>query len=203
MKTLVILGVPRAGKTCLSTQVAKQLAKADYVPCVLPADVILSSLDKCRKTFFWRIVIRPLKHIIPGANKISKRNLVNKMIIFSKNFFKSIPDDKVVVYEGAYITPDVAAKVFDLNTTKIVVIGYTNPDIKQKMADIRKYNRGISPLINKSDKELYKRVTNFVALSQKYKKSCEKYGFVFLDTTTDYHGTINSFSENIVQFLSK
>ena len=202
MKSLVILGVPRAGKTRLSTKVAGQLAKEGFVPCVLPADVILSSLDKCRKTLFWRYVIRPLKHVVPFANKISKQRLINKMVVFSRNFFKSIPDDKVVIFEGAYITPEEAIKKFDLNATKIVVIGYTHADIKQKMADIRKYSRGVSPLIKKTDEELYNRVAGFIAKSQEHKKMSEKYGLVFLDTSDDYCGTINSFAENIVDFLS-
>ena len=203
MKTLVILGVPRAGKTRLSTKVAEQLAKQGFVPCVLPADVVINSLDRCRRTPFWRYVVRPLKHVVPFGNRLSKKRLVKTMIMFVKNFFKVIPDDKVVVFEGAYISPEVALKSFDLNTTKIVVIGYTHVDIKQKMSDIRKYNRGVSPLRKKTDEELYARVKNFIAISNEYKKICEKHGLVFLDTSDDYHGTINSFAENIVNFLSE
>lgn len=201
MKSLVILGVPRAGKTRLSTVVAQQLARQGYITSILPADVILSCLDKCRKTPVWRFVVRPLRHVIPGLNRMTHQKLIKNMLIFSRNFCKVCPDDKVVIYEGAYVTPRVAARWFDLKNTKIVVIGYPNPDIEQKMQDIRKYNRGVSPLIKKTDDQLRARVQEYVNISRQYQQESEKYGFVFLDTSTDYHGTINKFAENIVEFL--
>ena len=203
MKALVILGVPRAGKTRLSTVVAEQLAKQGYITSILPADVIRSCLDKVRKTWFYRYIVRPSRHIFPFVGNISSQRLTKNMLIFSKNFIRSIPDDKIVIFEGAYIDPNLAAHNFDLTKTKIVVIGYTKPDIEQKMSDIRKYNRGVSPLRNKSDSELRERVKKYVDISRDYKKMADKHGFVFLDTSNDYHGTINSFAENIVEFLSK
>lgn len=203
MKNLVILGVPRAGKTNLSKQVAIQLAKDGFVVSLIPGDTLISSLEKCRNTPLWKIFVRPFRHLLPLFKRISKKRLVNNMLIFIKNFIRVIPDDKIVIFEGAYISPEKAVKSFDKNNTKIVIIGYPNADIKQKMADIRKYNRGVSPLRNKPDDELNKIVQGLVAQSRNYQETAKKYNLAFVDTSTDYYGAINKFAENIKDFLDE
>lgn len=201
MKNLIILGVPRAGKSHLSAVVSKQLVANGYATTILPADIVLSCLDKCKRKSLSYNILRIAKHVFPFLNKMRKQKLINDMSLFVKNFIRNLPDDKVLVFEGAYIGPDVAARYFDLSNTKIVVIGYPNADIEQKMQDIRKYHHGVSPLIKKTDEQLHARVQAYINQSRTHWEYCKSNNIMFIDTSVDYHGAINSFAENVTEFL--
>lgn len=204
MKHLVILGVPRAGKSYLSTRVVKQLDKTTgKIVVLLPADDVIGALNQSRRTLLWRIFVRPLRHTFPFVKRASKEHLVHNALVFVKSFIGLDNNNQVVVFEGAYFSPEYIHKHLRSKNIKIVVVGYPNADVEQKVADIRKYDKGRSPLSKKSDIELRAAVNNLIEQSRQYEQMAKKYKLTFLDTSNDYHGTLDRFAENIVKFLSE
>jgi acetyltransferase-like isoleucine patch superfamily enzyme len=168
---------------------------------LLPGDTVLTCLWHARKTAFWRICIRPLRHVFPFIMRHDNNKLKRDAINFVKTFMEKIPQDKIVITEGTFISPDVAINEFDLSCVKLAIIGYPNADVEQKMHDIRKYNRGVSQLRNKPDEQLRPIVQNYVNLSSEYQNFAQKHGVAFIDTSHDYHGAINDFAKNIAKFF--
>lgn len=53
MKNLIIIGIPRAGKTTLAKCVAQEIGKNGYPVSVVSADAILGGLTQIRKKSFF------------------------------------------------------------------------------------------------------------------------------------------------------
>lgn len=201
MKSLIILGVPRAGKSTLAKYVVKQLV-ADGVPVTLmSADSLMGGLTERRASFMWRIFVRPLRHIFPCFKRKSKKILHSDFCRFIKRFFDETSSEFPVIFEGAYITPNQATQIFNQDTVKIVVVGYPYADIQEKIADIKKFDTN-SPISRLDDKQIQYTVENLIKLSQQYLKE-SKDKCVFLDTSKEYHKTLQDFAKNISAFLSE
>lgn len=200
MKSLVILGVPRAGKSNLSQSVAHHLASKGNTVSLVSADAVIGGLTAQRNTLLWRIFVRPLRHLFPWIRRKSRYNMVRRMKQFVGRFVNESADNTVVIFEGAYITPNEALEIFDVNKCKIVVVGYPNAKVDDKVAEIRKYDKRASYIACANDKEIKEKVAYLVELSKIYQKQ-SKGKFTFLDTSTDYHGTLDKFVNNVTEFL--
>lgn len=200
MKSLVILGIPRAGKSHLSHNVARHLALDGYTASIISADAVIGGLTAQRKTLFWRMFVRPMRHILPFIGRHSQRNIIRNMKQFVGRFINESTDNSIVIFEGAYITPTEALKIFDTNKCKIVVVGYPNANVDDKIAEIRKYDNKSSYIARMNDKKIHTQVQNFINLSKLYQKQSNG-KFTFLDTSKDYHGTLNNFVDGVTEFL--
>ena len=134
MKNLIILGVPRAGKSTLAKYVVEQLVDEGVPVTLMSADALIGGLTAQRNNTIWKLFVRPWRHIFPCLRKTSKLRLQNDMRRFVARFFEETSAEFPVVFEGAYISPKEAAHMFNPKKCKIVVVGYPNADIKEKIA---------------------------------------------------------------------
>ena len=201
VKSLVIIGVPRSGKTTLAKTVLG-LFSADKQPVAfLSADSIIGGLtDMQKQNVFWGIFIRPMRHIIPKLNSKTKTTRIKSMLSFVSRFIRETGDIVPVVYEGAYIDPEFAHKTFDSKKCMIVVIGYPNCSVADKIADIRKFDKK-TPYSQRSAQDLEKLVAQNIEKSRKMMEMAKKYGYMFIDTSTDYHGAIKRAATEIYKKL--
>lgn len=202
MKNLIIIGIPRAGKTALAKSVAQKIGATGYATSMISADALIGGLTQIRKrNFFYATIYRPVKHIIPFMARSYKISLVRDLHNMVARFLAEQADVSTVIYEDAYLTPWQAVRIFDKKRFKIVAIGYPNADIHQKMADIRQFD-GASPANRKDDAALQRMITNLVNNSRRLAHDAEKLGIPFIDTSTNYHGEINKFTDNVLNFLA-
>ena len=201
MKNLIILGVPRAGKSTLATVVAKKLSTTGLPLSLINADAVMGGLTAERSGGkFYKYIMRPLRHIVPGGRMRSKRQLRKKFCDFIVRFLSETAQTSLVVFEGAYISPERAVKMFDTNRFKIVVIGYPNISVHDKCADIRKFDKR-SPINSLNEADMMARVSGLIKASQDYYKFCKKHNIEFVDTSYDYHGAIQHFADRVIAFL--
>jgi 2-phosphoglycerate kinase len=201
MKNLIILGVPRAGKSTLATNVAKKLSECGDPISLINADAVMGGLTAERGGHaMYRYIIRPLRHIIPGLRNHSKQQMRKNLVNFIGRFLDETAQTSTVIFEGAYISPEYATKIFNTKKFKIVVIGYPNISAEDKCKDIRKFDKK-TPLNSLNDSELFNRISGLIKTSQEYQKQCKKYKMTFIDTSYDYHGEIKKFTENVCEYL--
>jgi hypothetical protein len=122
------------------------------------------------------------------------------MLSFVTRFIRETGDVVPVVYEGAYIDPEVANKIFDKKKCMIVVIGYPNCKMADKIADIRKFDKK-TPYSQHSDTDLEKIIAQNIEKSRKMMTMAKKYRFMFIDTSSDYHGAIDRAATEIYKKL--
>ena len=203
LKSLVIIGVPRSGKTTLARCILGLFSENRQPVAFLSADSIIGGLTNVQKqNFFWGVFVRPMRHIIPGLAKKTKHERINNMLTFVARFIRETGDIVPVVYEGAYITPETAKKTFDLKKCMVVVIGYPDCAVGDKIADIRKFDKK-TPYSKRTSNELETIIAQNIEKSKKMRESAEKLGFMFIDTSNDYDGAIKSAAKKIYRELNK
>ncbi|MBR2286564.1 MAG: hypothetical protein IJ866_03870 [Alphaproteobacteria bacterium] len=201
MKNLIIIGVPRAGKSTLVKYVIEQLGTEGIPVTLMSGDAIIGGLTDQRASLAWRIFIRPLRHIFPSVKRTSKKLLRRNFYRFVRRFFKETTSDFPIIFEGSQITPSQSEYLFDQNKCKIVVIGYPNADIDEKITNIKKFDNN-SPVSKLDDKQIRLCIQNFINISKQYQNE-SKNKFVFLDTSKEYHTTLENFAKNISVFLNE
>lgn len=202
MKNLVILGVPRAGKSTLAKYVVNQMIRDGIPVTLMSGDALIGGLTAQRAGLMWYIFVRPLRHIFPFIKRNSKKSLHDNYRRFITRFFNETSSEFPVVFEGVYITPAQAAKMFDPKRCKIVVVGYPNATPKDKIADIRKFDKNNTAISAQDEAALRKTVMNLIEISKQYEQ--ESMGkFVFLDTSKNYQETLKNFAKNISKFLNE
>ena len=203
VKSLIILGVPRSGKTTLAKSIL-ELFSADEIPVsFLSADSIIGGLTDVQKSnLFWRIFVRPLRHVFPKMRKQTKTMRVNQMLAFVGRFINETSDITPVVYEGAYITPDDAVKIFNQKKCMIVVIGYPKSAVDAKVRNIRHFDKK-TPYTARTNDQLISLIRTNIERSVQMEKQAKKHKLMFIDTSTDYTHTIKTAAHEIYKKLSK
>ena len=200
MKNLVILGTARAGKSYLSKNVVGELSKNNHVVTLLPGDPLLGAVHKFSRNLLWKLGFRKIVHAVPWFERIHKKRLRKKFLGFSLYFIDHIEKDVIIVFEGVQIKPDEAVKIFDKNKYKLVIVGYPNISVEQKIKEIRQFDKH-SYISNKSDKELSSMFSAHITESKQYYEFAKKHNITFLDTSKNYQKTIKEFAKNICDFL--
>ena len=203
MKSLVILGVPRSGKTTLAKNILDLFSADGNTVSFLSADAIIGGFTNVQKqNLFWRIFVRPLRHIFPKMHAHTKVLRIHQMPAFVGRFINETSDITPVVYEGAYITPDDAYKIFDQKKCMIVAIGYPNCTVESKVRDIKRFDKK-TPYATCKTERLTSIIKSNIELSKKMEKMAKKHKVMFIDTSTDYTRTIQKAARDIYKKLSK
>lgn len=202
MKSLIIIGVPRAGKSTLANAVAKKIGCTDTVS-LIAIDAIRGGLDNVRnKNHFYKGFVRPAKHMSKTIQKRQQSKSIRETLQFTERFLKEMHDVSTVIFEGYYISPQTAVKLFNKDDFKIVAIGYPNIDLETKCKAIRKYDKD-TPTNRLDDERLKKRLENFIKESKRIEKDSKNLGIHFIDTSKNYNQTIKDFADNVLEFLSE
>lgn len=202
IKSIIIIGVPRAGKSTLATAVAKKIGLAGFPVSLVAADVMMDGLQAANKvSFLYSCLYRPAKHLIPALKRRYKTFLGTYLTEMSRITLKQQDAVSVVVYEGCYISPARARKIFDPADFRIVGLGYPNASVADKMAEIRKHDDPNHPTNKLSDNQLNNFVRTMIDAGKNIERECKKFNIPFIDTSFDYNGEINRFADNVFEFL--
>ncbi len=109
MKDILILGMPRTGKTTLATKLRKELTNYDLISC----DCIRNMLSNC----FPQLGIGPDKSA--KKNEEVLPNCIYKLLKYNK---KRVDTELGFIIEGAQILPDTANSLF--KDSIVIFLGY-------------------------------------------------------------------------------
>ena len=105
------------------------------------------------------------------------------------------------VIEGEAMLPRLVARLVEKHPDKIrvVFVGYTDIDVKDKVALVKKHGGGENDwLTKKSDEYISDHIGNMIAYSKMIKDGCENHGLSYIDTSDDFPGAIEAATEFLV-----
>jgi hypothetical protein len=87
---------------------------------------------------------------------------------------------------------------------KAVFVGYTEINVKDKVALVKKHGDGENDwLTNESDEYIRDHIENMIAYSKMIRNECEKHGLPYIDTSEDFLVAIEAATAFLVGDLSK
>ena len=109
------------------------------------------------------------------------------------------------VIEGEAMLPQLVADLIEQHPDKVkaVFMGYTEIDVKDKAALVKKYSVGDNDwLTNESDEYIRDHIGNMIGYSKTIKEGCEKHGLPYFDTSGDFPGAIEAATDFLVGDLN-
>lgn len=172
MKNILIIGVPRAGKSSLANMIC------DKFGCGL------ISIDAIVATFY-KIFPELGMHEEPEKSE----PILSKFIFeYMHQLYQENPTRKYVV-EGCHLSPETAVENTCSETCDIVCLGYPDLTPEQFLVRARKTDWASA----KDDLEILQMGEYFIRQSKQYKKTCDQHGIKFIDTSDDIAKTLTEY----------
>ena len=180
----LVSGTSRSGKTLI----AKKILADKQIPYL--------SLDWLMMGFNDGIPEYGIHHLL-WPNEIAK-----KMWPFLQGMIDSmLVDGMDYLIEGEAMLPQLIAELIERHPEKVkaVFLGYTEINIDDKVALLRKHSDGENDwLTNKSDEYIRDHIGNMIAYSKTIKKGCEQHGLSYFDTSEEFLGTIKAATDFLI-----
>ena len=180
----LVSGTSRSGKTLI----ARRLLADKRIPYL--------SLDWLMMGFNDGIPEYGIHHLL-WPNEIAR-----KMAPFLQGMIDCMLVDGVdYVIEGDAMLPCLVADLIEKHPDKIraVFAGYTEIQVKEKVALVKKYGEGENDwLTGESDEYISDHVENMIAYSKMIEEECRKHGLPYFDTSIDFLGTIEAATSFLV-----
>lgn len=167
MKHVIIAGAARSGKTML----ALKLGKDGLVHYKM--DSIKRGIDNN----FWNNYKDNWKKVSPHMAYLIKT-------IIDENQSDIVKNQEYYCIDTCHVYPKDIAK-YNLENTVIIFMGYCNIETKDKVKNIRTYDKGTWSN-KKSDDDLIKDTNLDIEYSKEAKKQCEELNIKFFDTSDDF-----------------
>ena len=180
----LVSGASRSGKTLI----AKKILADKQIPYL--------SLDWLMMGFNDGIPEYGIHHLL-WPNEIAEKmgpfllGMIDSMLVDGMDY----------VIEGEAMLPQVVADLVEKHPDqiKVVFVGYTEIDVEDKVALVKKFSDGDSDwLTSKSDKYIRDHVGNMIAYSKMIKEGCKKHGVPYFDTSEDFSGAIEAATDFLV-----
>jgi len=132
--------------------------------------------------------------------------IAEKMMPFLLGMIGSMLGDEMdYVIEGEAMIPQLVAALVEKHPEKIraVFLGYTDINVKDKVALVKQHGDGGNDWLNKeSDEYIRDHIENMIAHSKMIKNGCEKHGLSYYDTSEDFSGAIEAATDFLVGDLN-
>jgi hypothetical protein len=180
----LVSGASRSGKT----QIARKILAGQQIP-YLSLDWLMMGFNNGMPEF-------GIHHLL-WPNEIAE-----KMRPFLEGMIDSmLVDGMDYVLEGEAMLPAAITDLIEQHPDKIkaVFLGYTEIDVKDKVALVKKYSdRGNDWLTNESDEYIRDHIGNMIGYSKTIKEACEEHGLPYFDTSEDFLGAIEAATDFLV-----
>ena len=187
MKNVVIIGAPRSGK---STLARKLFQKCPYYSLI--------SSDHLRSAFM---------HVMPeeeindkgGIGTKTKYPYFIKHLLDRNSYKRKYNMDMYYIIEGDFSYFEQATQLFNNEDTILIFMGKAELTKEELLKTIRKYDTDPKVWTKRfNDEELIKQCEDFLKMSKHNKEMCEKYGYIYIDTSYDYEQKIDKVVEDIL-----
>jgi len=184
----LVSGASRSGKTLI----ARKILAEKQIPYL--------SLDWLMMGFNDGIPEYGIHHLL-WPNEIAE-----KMWPFLQGMLGSmLVEGMDYVIEGEAMLPQLVADLIEQHPdkVKVVFLGYTEIDVEDKAALVKKYSDGDNDwLTSESDEYIRDHIENMIGYSKTIKKRCEKHGLPYFDTSEDFPGAIEAATDILVGDLN-
>jgi len=187
MKSLIIIGVTRCGKTTLAEMICQK-----YHFSKIEQDSLIIAFQKTFPEL-------GIGHWVKGSSE--------KFALFLFNWLERLVrytyhHKTRYVVEGCQIRIDTIHKLMDHDNFKIVALGYPNQTPESMLAEIRKHDTENDWSAGADDEKLLWELDEYgVQRSQEILERCKELGITFIDTGTDRDKKLQDFVDNLETFL--
>ena len=166
MKNILLLGVPRSGKTTFSRMLLERYPKYQII-----------NGDSFRQS---------IRHLISDSKLSSYEiGMLDEYQDILYNYF-----DKCTVYnkdlnyilDTTNIVPE-NAKRYENENSIIIYFGYPDLTVEEILENIRDNDTEIDWTYDRSDEELLEKIEKYLRASKKYQKKCADLGYKFVNTS--------------------
>ena len=182
MKNILILGIPRAGKSTLSKEIVKKYN-----------NYITIDTDSIRDAF---------QHALPKTeiNKHNGKGMKDDFPKFIREllYWKSYNNQEYrYIIDSTDICVSKVKELFDSKDNVIVFLGYPHTTTDEVLKNCRKYDKENSWSRHVEDMEVKNYLEKYIQESKYLKEECEKYGFKFFDTSINREKVLKEAMEYI------
>ena len=128
--------------------------------------------------------------------------IAQKMWPFLQSMIDSMLVDGIdYLIEGEAVLPQLVADLVEKcpDRVRVVFIGYTEIDVNDKIALVRKHADAKNDwLMDNSDEYIRDHIENMIAYSKMIKTGCEKHGLPYFDTSEDFPAAIAAATELLI-----
>ena len=187
MKTIMILGICRTGKTTFSRMIQKQFPNYQ----IIEVDTIISALQKTVENI-------PIGFIHDNLKENELPQFLNLLI--QKNINKNGKYLGFIINADS-IMPEELKEHFDLENTLVYYFVNAKLSPKKILDNCRNYDESTEWTARKSDKEILNHIEFYRNIEQKVIEQCNKYGFKCIDTSINREEVFKELLENIKEEL--
>lgn len=171
--TIVIGGVPRAGKTTLA-RILKDKFNYNFI-----------STDLIRESFKYGIPEFGIKGDDYDQDEFTRSEILwpylKGMLIARRDY-----DDNIII-EGTNFLPKYVAEFKNRSDIQIVFLGYADADVDVKFTEVRQFTSPECDWVScLDDVSLKNLIGKYVKVSKHYKEECEKYGILYIDVSSGF-----------------
>ncbi len=185
MKSIIIAGVSRAGKSTLAKRIAR-----NYQMTYIPFDCIVSTLEN-------------LYPQIEIAHRDENTEMSKNIAVFIKEFIKHLEyEDINYVLDLYQVFPDDLMGTDCMDTHVVAYIGYPTLSTTEKLKHVRKHARDKDWTKRVCDKEMEEILSMFIAESRLMQKQCAKNNIAFFDTGIGFENVLYDAYNYITQNMN-
>lgn len=183
MKDILILGMPRTGKTTLAGKLRRKLFNYDVISCDCIRDMIKDSF--------------PQLGIGRGKAQQNRETLpycISRLLKYNK---KRSNIEVGFIVEGAQILPDDTNRLF--KNSIIIFLGYGQKSADEILENIRKNDTIKEYTYKRSDERILKELNNNIIIDKMIQEKCKIYHYLYIDTTENREEKLNKIVEDIIE----
>lgn len=183
-KHIIIAGVPRAGKTTLSSYLA-DTPKYQHIAM----DGIIIGIENgfpetgVKHTDCWEFL-----------------STSNKIIDFLKAITITTNYDRLpyrLAFDLYHITPKIYSENIDKECCDIYFLGYPNISIEEKLKQIRKFDTKWDWTSKRDDEDVKAHIKDYIEISKWFEEECEKYDLPFIDVSQNREQKLRELADKI------
>lgn len=182
MRNIIILGVPRSGKTTLARRVKKEFPEYIFIE-----EDLISTAASC------------IFHEVANTNASLQKypnwrgEIAELSESISHQYLGLCLQDKEMpfIYVSCSLSIPIILKNVDLENTILIVMGYPNIPYKEKLKLIREYDPKSEWTSFNTTEFMKNAIKTYIQDSKKFKVSCKKYRFKFYDTSYHYERVLD------------
>ena len=170
MKNILLFGVARSGKSTLAKKILKEYPNYKIMDLDSLLDTFSKTLPEANVGYLYDKV---------KENRIAKFTgcLLNEQVS------RYGRDSIYYIIEGDSILPEDIKENFDLENTIVIFLGHNKLTPEEILNNCRKYDSNTEWTSRWKDNKLIKHAKWQLKIGKKIEKQCQKYNYMFVDTS--------------------
>ncbi len=188
MKNIILLGVPRAGKSTFAKMILKKFPNYNLIQEDVITSAYSSSFEEDDK--------KKIKDLDKDIEKFKiDRNLLYKMVVKVFDYAILYEPKLNFILDATDVIELEEVNKYDKNKTVVLVFGYPKMTVEEGMENVSRYDTRDDWTYIEPSWRIQCLFDTYIGVSKKYQKRCKKLGLKFVDTSYQREEVLNKLME--------